>query len=222
MSEIRLIEKDTDLSKLKKPLGWDLIVNDSAYDVYRVDGYNHTIGGKWGENCYWACPIGEKPTYENLIEFNGDAPTWGITFDKTNYIKNKWDETSVEAYGSCWITRNGKNFYRILGRSMDYALAKAQYTLVKLQEECPLYLSERTWKKQAIGSKIWYHEQPAIIASVTSNNELWIEPDGIECFKAPIYWEHDDEYEEAYGKGMVVDLLDVNINWFREEPYSAI
>ena len=45
------------------------------------------FGGKFSENCYWACPAGKKPTYKNLIEFNGDAPTWGIVFDRSNYTK---------------------------------------------------------------------------------------------------------------------------------------
>lgn len=213
MAKIKLIDKDTDLSKLKKPIGWDLEIKGMPYDVYRVDGYNHTIGGKWGENCYWACPAGEVPTCENLIEFNGDAPTWGVTFDRINYIKSKWDETSVECNGECWITRNGKKFYRIPARYMDYGLAKAQHLLVQLLEECPLWLSERNWKENAIGRKIWYHEQPTIIQSVTSDNELWIIPDGIDCFKAPAYWDGDyDDYED----GLITELLSPNIYWFRD------
>lgn len=213
MSEIKLIDENTDLSHLNKPIGWDLIINGVKFDVYRVDGYNHTIGGKWGENDYWACPMGEKPEYHNLIQFNGDAPTWGVTFERNNYIKYKWDEMSVECSGECWITRNGEKFYQISGRNMDYALAKAQYFLVKLLEECPLWLSSRNWKEEAIGMKIWYEGQPAVIKSINSRNELWIEPDGIDKFKAPPHWE-DDEFED-YEDGMYIDLLSENIYWFR-------
>ena len=67
---------------------------------------------------------------------------------------------------------------------MDYGLAKAQYILVKLLEECPLWLSERNWKEKAIGRKIWYENQPAKIIRINEENELWIEPDGIPVFKA--------------------------------------
>jgi hypothetical protein len=214
MAEIKLIEETTDLSQLRKPIGWDLEVKGEPYDVYRVDGYIHTIGGKMGENNYWACPAGERPTFENLIEFNGDAPTWGVMFDRVNYIKSKWDETSVEANGNCWITRNGKKFYQIPARYMDYGLAKAQHLLVQLLEECPLYLSERTWKEQAIGRKIWYENQPAKITRINNDNELWIEPDGIPCFTAPPHWEDMDfsDYED----GLRVDILSPNIYWFRD------
>jgi len=213
MAEINLIDEKTDLSQLKKPYGWDLEVKGVPYDIYRIEGYNHTIGGKWGENCFWACPSGEKPSFENLIEFNGDAPTWGISFERVNYIKSKWNETSVETSGDCWITRNGKKFYHISGRSMDYALAKAQHLLVQLLEECPLYLSDRNWKEQAIGRKIWYENQPAIITSITSGNELWIEPDGIPCFKAPPHWD-DMDYDD-YADGLRVGLLSPDIYWYR-------
>lgn len=214
MSEIKLIDKNTDLSNLKKPVGWDLEIKGIPYDVYRVDGYAHTIGGKWGENCYWACPAGHTPTHDNLIEFNGDAPTWGIVFDRNNYIKSKQDETSVECNGSCWITRNGKKFYQIPARYMDYGLAKAQHLLVQLIEECPLYLSERNWEWQAIGRKIWYENQPAKIVGITQDNELWIEPDGIERFEAPASWEEMDwsDYED----GLRVELLSPHISWFRK------
>lgn len=214
MSEIKLINKDTDLSKLRKPVGWDLEVEGVPYDVYRVDGYIHTIGGKWGGNCYWACPAGHRPTYENLIEFSGDAPTWGVTFDRVNYIKSKWDETSIEANGSCWITRNGKRFYQIPARYMDYGLATAQHLIVRLSEDCPLHLNERTWREQAIGNKIWYEGQPAIITRITQDNDLWIEPDGIEKFKAPIHWGDEFDYED-YEDGLRVELLSPNIKWFR-------
>ncbi|MED3549982.1 hypothetical protein [Cytobacillus praedii] len=214
MADIKLIDENTDLSKLRKPLGWDLEIKGVPYDIYRVEGYVHTIGGKYGENCYWACPMGEKPTYENLIEFGGEAPTWGVTFDKVNYIKSKWDETEVRSNGVCWITRNGKKFYQITGRDMDYALAKAQYYLVKLLEECPLYLSERNWKEQAIGRKIWYQNQPAIIKSVNDENELWIVPEG-KPFNAPPDWEEWMGWED-YASGLRVELLSPHIGWFRD------
>lgn len=214
MAEIKLIDESTDLSQLRKPYGWDLEIKGAPYDIYYIDGYIHTIGGKMGENCLWACPAGEKPTYENLIEFNGDAPTWGVIFERNNYIKSKWDETSVECNGNCWITRNGKKFYEIPARYMDYGLAKAQYYLVKLSEECPLNLSDRNWKEEAIGRKIWYENQPAIIKSITHDNELWIAPDGIDSFKAPAHWEDMDfsDYED----GLLTDLLSPNIYWFRD------
>lgn len=214
MPKIKLIDENTDLSHLNKPLGLDLKVNCVPYDVYMVEGYNHTVGGKWGENCYWTCPSGELPSYQNLIQFNGDAPAWGITFERSNYKKSKWDQTSIECEGICWITRNGENFYCIYARNMEYGLAKAQYFLVKLLEECPVWLSERNWKENTIGKKIWYNNQPAIITKINSENELWIEPDGIEKFEAPPYW--DKYLYKDYEDGMYVDLLSEDVCWHRD------
>lgn len=213
MAEIKLIKKDTNLSHLKKPVGWDLEVRGEPYDVYRIEGFNHTLGGKWGENCYWACPAGENPTYENLIQFGGSAPTWGVTFDEVNYTKTKWDETEIRNNGVCWITRNGKKFYSVMGRDMNYALSKAQYFIVKLLEECPLYLNDRNWKEQAVGRKVWYQNQPAIIERVTSKNELWIVPYNIKEFHSPSGWSKG-EWED-YKDGLIVELLSPHIDWFR-------
>lgn len=213
MADIKLITEETDLSGLRKPLGWDLVVDGLAYDVYRVEDHNHSIGGRWGENNFWACPAGATPTFENLIQYDGDAPTWGIMFDRNNYIKDKWDQTSVEVNGSCWITRNGKPFISIMSRDADYGLAKAQVTLVELLEQCPLDLRQRNWKEEAVGTKIWYRNDPAIIERVTSNNDLWIVPDGIDKFSVPVSWSISDwdEYED----GLVAEILSPEIKWFR-------
>ena len=170
MSEIKLIKSDTDLSKIYLT-NYDLVMYGKPYNVYRVHGYNHTIRGHEPIDL-WACPSDEEPTYENLIQFNGEAPTWGVMFDQTNYIKSKWDETEVRSSGKCWITRNGEKFYNVGGRTMDYALAKAQYFLVRLFEEHPFYFNERNWKEQAIGMKIWYDGEPAVVGGFNSSNEI--------------------------------------------------
>lgn len=51
MYEIKLVDRDTDLSKLK-PLDWDVVINNRPYYVVKINGYVHTIGGHWGENDY--------------------------------------------------------------------------------------------------------------------------------------------------------------------------
>lgn len=213
MADINLIEKDSDISHAYKTK-WDLKVYNEDYDVYRIEGFNHTLGGRWGENCYWTCPAGETPSYENLIQFSGQAPTWGVFFEETNYTKHKWGEDSVERGATCWITRNGEKFYDVMGRDMAYALSKAQYFLVQLLEECPLNISERDWKEQAVGMKIWYDGEPAVIDHVTSMNNLWIIPIQDEGFKTPEGWE-DEDFEE-YKDGLVADLLSPSIKWFRD------
>ena len=81
MAEIKLIDKDTDLSKVLHPVPWDAFINGFQYQVYCVYEetkddtiyYNHSIGGHWGENHYWAIPRGESLHWSHFIEFNGDA-----------------------------------------------------------------------------------------------------------------------------------------------------
>ena len=88
MTDIKVIHKDTDISKLKiRRLSWDVWVKDIPYYVVRIEGYVHTIGGKWGDNNLWMHPRNEEPTYENLVEFNGEGGAlWGIEKNPQNYI----------------------------------------------------------------------------------------------------------------------------------------
>lgn len=49
MSDIRLIERDTDISKLNMMLiDWDVVVYNRPYQLAFIEGYVHSIGGKWG------------------------------------------------------------------------------------------------------------------------------------------------------------------------------
>lgn len=214
MSQFKSIDKNTDLSNLS-PMGWDAVVHGINYDVYNVEGYIHTVGGRWGENSLWACPSDVKPTHRNMVAFLGEAPLWGISFDKLHYHKTKWGETSVEVGSKCHITRNGKPFYEITGRDMSYCLSKAQYYLVKLQEELPLNINFRNWEKEAEGRKIWYYGQPAIISKVLGECRLLIVPDNeTGVFETPAGWT-DCEWGE-YKESAVTDLLSNEIDWYRK------
>lgn len=214
MGRINLIKLDTDLSKLGNPMGWDLEINGKPYDVYRIEGFIHTIGGGNGENCNWACPAGEKPTFQNLIEFDGEAPTWGIMFDQVNRIKTKWDETRIEKSGRCWITRNGANFYNIPTRDMDFGLATARHKLVMLMES-PINIGMRGWKEELRGRKIWWRDQPAIVQYVSQDNELYIVPDETSHFSSPPSFGPPGSYSR-YEDGLFADLLSPNVGWFRD------
>lgn len=70
MADIKLIEKDTNISELKmSKMHWDVMLHGKPYQVVKIKGYVHTIGGRRGENDLWMYPRDESPTYENLIEF---------------------------------------------------------------------------------------------------------------------------------------------------------
>ena len=51
VSDIKLVNKDTDISKLKMlKMPWDVEVRGVPYQVVKIEGYVHTIGGGRGEN----------------------------------------------------------------------------------------------------------------------------------------------------------------------------
>ena len=227
MADIKLIRKETDFTTLSMDLvPWDLEIQGNPYDIYRISGYCHTIGGQYGNNDFWCCPIGEKPCYDNLIEFDGNAPTWGVEYKQSNHTKCKWNETSVRKSGSCTITRNGKPFHEFGARDMDYGLAKAQVMLVEIHEHIiPFHF--RNWEKDIVGTKVYFREQPAIIESLLNwgGDEICVmivpDKEHIDCFKKPSYLLNEDndgydEYEHEYKDRVKDDIFSRSISWFRE------
>ena len=200
MTEFKEIKKDSDISHARLQKHFDLVMYGKEYDVYEIDGYMHTMGGKYGKNCYYACPTGEEPSYDNLIEFNGIAPTWGVFFEPTNYVRR--DE--VMSSGKCWITRNGEKFYNIGGRTMEYALAKAQYKLVRLFEDHPLSFQYRDWKERAKGTTFYYKGNKYVITGFDSDNDIisyQVLDDGTlsgHMLKFDLLWEKIDWYGDDY------------------------
>jgi hypothetical protein len=224
MTDIKIIEKDTDLSQVKMDkIGWDVEIHDKPYDVYQIEGFVHHIGGKRGENDYWCCPADETPSVDNLIEFDGYPVLWGVEYIPYNYCRTKWDETEVDDRGKTIIKRNNKTFYIIQARSMHYGIAKAQAYVVELSEH-PIAFHMRKFREEMIGRKIWYENQPAIIERLFEDeNEgisLWIVPDKtlIEKFEFPTWqkgeWERNTAAE--WSEGLRADLLESDIDWFRE------
>ena len=136
---------------------------------YHVDGKNvtkfhhpgyplcHCIGGQYSNNNYYAYPLFKErtdfdrdhgqffhedlgPTRENLIEFNGDAPHWGIVAEGSHYFRKGEFKKGARVY----ITRNSKKFYEIMTGSISYGLSKAQYILSELQDHpCNILKSVR-------------------------------------------------------------------------------
>ena len=90
MQSIRLIDRDTDISKLKmRQMNWDTVINEKPYFVVLIEDYIHTIGGKYGNNNLWAYPRNEKPSCENLIQFDGEPVCWGINYAPYNHARYK-------------------------------------------------------------------------------------------------------------------------------------
>lgn len=163
MNEIKLIEKDTDIDSIEiKMLSWDIVVNDIPYSVAHFKGYNHSIGGKWGENDLWAWPRNEEPKYENLVEIGFDrVVNWGLEYKEKYYFKTKWDETELCCSSGTWIMRNNEQFYFVPG-SMDYSLAKARSILTKVWEG-GLDVNDIDFDKKLKGRVILFKGIPGVI-----------------------------------------------------------
>lgn len=217
MTDIKLINKDTILSKLY-PMDWDVEINGIPYYVVKIEGYVHTIGGKYGANDLWAYPRDKEPTYETLIEFGCDNPiSWGIRYEPKNYSKCKWDECEARSGGVVMITRNGKDFCNVFGKGINYGIDKARVMISEFQEH-PLDLNMIDFDKKMIGRKVWWRSEPAIVESYISGQACVIlEPDGIEAFSVPAEFRNEEDADCFYEDGDVkADILDKHIWWFRD------
>lgn len=214
MADLRLITKDTVLPPLYH-MDWDVVINGIPHYVVRIEGYVHSIGGRYGENDLWAYPRDKAPTYDTLVEFSCDEPVaWGIRFEPNNYTKTKWDETEARSGGGVAITRNGEIFCHIPG-GMNYGIDKARVMITQFNEH-PLELNSINFDKKMIGRKVWWRSEPAVITSYISKQACVIlEPDGIERFTVPAEFQKEDPdyYEDGDVKA---DILDRNIWWFRD------
>ena len=213
--KINLIEKDTDLSKIKfLPLDWDLVIKGRPYYVVDLPNFVHTIGGKWGANSYWAYPRDEEPSYENLVEFESDyAVEWGLTYNPHHYIRNKYGESMVMNTSRVLIYRNGRIFY-----DGCYSIDHARHIISNCQDH-PLELNSIDYDKKMIGRKVWWRSEPGIITRwVDGQACVIIEPDKdlIDKFTTPAEFadEGDDFYEDNEVK---TSIFDKHIWWFRDD-----
>lgn len=198
MPDIRLITKDTVLPHLRH-MDWDVVINGIPHYVVRIEGYVHTIGGRYGENDLWAYPRDKAPTYDTLVEFGCDNPVaWGIRYEPKNYTKTKWDETEARSSGGVAITRNGEIFCHVTG-GMNYGIDQARVMIARFNEH-PLELNSINFDKKAIGRKVWWRSEPAIVTSYIHGQACVIlEPDGIAQFTVPPEFakEDPDYYEDG-------------------------
>lgn len=213
MLDIRLIDEDTDISKLDiHKVDWDVIVYGKPYQVAFIKGYVHSIGGRWGNNNLWMWPRDDEPTHDNLVEYSGDrGACQGIKYEPHNYLTHKWGESECFTAGGAMITRNGEDFYFCRG-GIDEAKQ-----LMRVLADHPADLNFYQFAEKMIGRKVWWRSEPAIITSWIGNGQACVilEPDGIEKFTVPP--EFADEDPDYYCEGDVkTDIFDKHIWWWRE------
>jgi hypothetical protein len=213
MEQIKLLDKNTDFTKIKlSKMGWDTYCNKKYYEVYLIEGFIHSIGGRWGTNKYWACPRNEKPCYNNLIEFSGEPCCWSFTIESTNSLKTKWDETEMRHHYGCTILRNDQIFYQFGAHDLDFGLSRIRQLLFIINEH-PINFNEQNFEKQIIGRKIYWREQSSIIVRYSTEGTLTIVPEGQQFFNSPCYQNPEDTTEKE--STIVEDLFAPSIYWFR-------
>lgn len=215
MAEINLITKE-DFPNLKyRKIDWDVVgPNNAPYQVIKVKGHAHCIGGHldYGDgNEFWCYPLNEEMSFDNLIEFNGHpGACWGFEYRPTHYWRNKWGESSIESGRHLVITRNGEKFYDGI-MTIHECIA---YVLDHKLDEHPLELNERGFNKNCIDRKIWYRSEPAVIESYVNGQAcVIIAPDGIERFTTPPEFGDDEYYED---RNIKESIFSNHIWWFRD------
>ena len=235
---------------------FDLMIDDRPYGVYDIQDYHHPNGQWNGTPTTWWLDYSDYEPNKEDDEDNEDADfkprirelipyvdkgvhriCWEIRYKQRNSIKYKWDEFDVRNGGSCSIFANGKLIYSFFSRSVDYALAKAQYMMVTLLEH-PFNFLDQTENE---GRKIWYYGLPATVKLGYEPGNIRISPDYTDVSpetwwaeyykrKNPLIVETDEESMEDkriddmnfretrdYGEINHGDALwDGMIDWFRK------
>ena len=211
MPIIKLIDRTTDISRLKMhQMNWDTVINEKSYFVVLIEDYIHTIGGKYGNNNLWAYPRSEKPSCENLVQFDGEPVCWGINYAPYNHVRYRHGELETRTIGNVFITRNGEKFCDVRG-----GIERARCMINDFLEH-PMNLNEIDFDKNVIGRKVWWRSEPAVVASYISRQAcVMLEPDGIPRFTTPA--EFADEGCDYYCESDVkANILDKHIWWFRK------
>ena len=211
MPIIKLIDRTTDISRLKmRQMNWDTVINEKSYFVVSIEDYIHTIGGKYGNNNLWAYPRSEKPSCENLVQFDGEPVCWGINYAPYNHARYRHGELETRTIGNVFITRNGEKFCDVRG-----GIERARCMMSDFLEH-PMDLNEIDFDKNVIGRKVWWRSEPAVVTSYISGQACVIlEPDGIPQFTTPAEFA-GEECECYVDDDVKADILDKHIWWFRK------
>ncbi len=204
------IDIDTNSEKIK----WDLVINDVQYDVYRISGFYHTIGGHFGLNDYYCCPSSNSLTLNTIIQYDGNIGSmWDIKYKHNNSIRIKYDAARTRTSGEWIIYRNNKRFISEYCNDMKYGLSKAYATLIELQEHS-IPFHYRDWMTEVINRPIYYYDQPALITEILANTDIIIVPENGK-FIQPEYcnWLVSDD-DNNKNK---TSILDNHIYWYRDK-----
>lgn len=171
--------KPTD--EMKRRVAYHVLINDKHYAVYDIPDAYHSLGtanGNPSEDHYF---INYNNEWTHFVSRGVHRICWDISYKQRNSAKHKWDEWMFSSGGYCEMRANGILIYGFFGRSLEYALSKAQYLSVALLE-FPGYNFLHPEENE--GRKVWWYGLPATV-SVRKDNpwEIKIIPDFTEIPK---------------------------------------
>lgn len=214
MCKIKLFTSDTDMSRVRMfRMNWDVVIDGIPYYVYHVPEFIHSMSGDAVHN-YWMCRRDISPTTspECMIAYDLREPVqWTIRDESRITITYKYSEPRTRLIHDFVIYRNNERFMH------SYSLAEAQYFMEQISSH-PMNFNEIGFATNAIGRKIWWRSEPAVITEyINRQGEIVFIPDGIDSFTTPQEYAHDDvPYYEEGQTSLHTSIFDKHICWFRE------
>lgn len=211
----------------------DIIISGKPYGLYSIEDKPT----KQPHNSWWVLMRDEDEQVDELtiddprwVEFDREHNqiSWDISFEQSSTIKHKWNDTRFGNYTKCVIKQNGKHFYSFtcLGgnEGLAYAMARAQYLIVFLSEECAYDFYD---PESQAGRKILWMGLPATIQPFKEEtHNISIHPDLTNMTKEE-WWAklremkaifdgsiHYDEQREEWEKDHLSSQEEIGyINW---------
>ena len=214
---------------------FEVMIRDSYYDVYDIDGkehggYNDTPKTWW---IYYSerLPDGAVPPADSEFFKPWNVGIlrrcWDIRIKQTNSTKHKWGDIDFRNNTSVEMWCNGKLIYSFGTFGMSFAFAKVQYLQTVLSEHCFNFFEP----DKEEGRKIYWYGLPATIKLKHYKWEIGIVPDYTDGLTKEEWWKNyaerkkklgnrkksgftiDDQFEEMEKDELEEDIRDEYINW---------
>jgi len=218
MSEKKWITPTDDM---ERRVAFHVLIRDKSYAVYDIPKAYHSLGTANGESYEDTYFILYSNEWVPFISKGVHRICWEIKYKQTNNAKHKWDEWRFSNAGHCEMWANGVLIYSFFGRTISYALSKAEYLTVALLE-FPGYDFLHPEKNE--GKKVWWYGLPATVHPSSAHpGEISIRPDYTEIEKKK-WWEFyksktrkekntDQESIEEEKEDFDEDSQSDSINW---------
>lgn len=166
----------------------DTYVDGKPVDVYYIK--KEDSEGKW------FCPKGEMPSENNLKRFNADPVNWGIRYQSVNMMKELYGNERARTVHYAYITRNGEDFCKVEGSSMEQCLVNAQRILYEIPEHI-IPFNSKDYAKFVLDRKIYWHTKTAMIVDYDGKDLVTVQIKG-----------HDQPLP------MQISIFSPHIGWF--------